>query len=152
VKMYIIRGVSGTGKTTRAREIPCMYPSTDRPVHAEADHFFTNYAGEYRFDATLLPQAHEWCRLNVLRAIHIGEAVIVSNTFTTFKEVIPYLDLARAYGYEVEVVSLTKEWGSIHNVPEATLQRQRDRFTPHEIFMDMVNDYLTTQVCTGRKS
>jgi hypothetical protein len=144
-KMYIIRGVSGTGKTTKAREIQCMYPAADRPFHAEADHFFTHYTGEYHFDAALLPQAHEWCRLSVLRAIRTGEAVIISNTFTTFKEAIPYLDLARAYGYEVEVISLTKEWRSLHNVPEIALQRQRDRFVPHEIFMDMVNDYLTEE-------
>jgi predicted ABC-type ATPase len=140
MKMYIIRGVSGTGKTTRAREIQCMYPAVDRPVHFEADQFFTSHTGEYRFDTSLLPQAHEWCRLSVLRTIRTGEAVIVSNTFTTFKEIIPYLDLARAYGYEVEVISLTKEWGSIHNVPEITLQRQRDRFVPHGVFVSMLDN------------
>jgi len=142
MKMYIIRGVSGTGKTTKAKGIRCEYPAADRPFHFEADQFFTSHTGRYDFEASLLSQAHEWCRLNVLRVIRTGRAVIISNTFTTFREVIPYLDLAGLYDYEVEVISLTKEWESIHNVPEMTLQFQRARFVPHEVFVDMVNGYL----------
>jgi hypothetical protein len=147
MKLYIIRGVSGTGKTTYAKEIRCSdWPACDRPAHFEADMFFTDPYGNYDFDPNLLHQAHQWCQLNVLRMMRQYEPIIVSNTFTTFKEVEPYLKMADRYGYEVYVVTMEKEYGSIHNVPDEVMEKQRARFVDGETFANMVNGYFNGSV------
>lgn len=143
MQLIIIRGVSGTGKTTHAKGMRMNdFPALNRPAHFEADMFFTDPYGNYDFDPNLLYDAHRWCQLSVLRMMRQYEPIIVSNTFTTFKEVEPYLKMADRYGYEVIVVTLTKEYGSVHNVPDEVMEKQRGRFLDHETFMEKVYDYL----------
>lgn len=103
--IYILRSVSGAGKSTLAKEL-CKEGIAD--IHLEADMYFMDYAKkEYNFDASKLGVAHEWCKRKSEEAMSLGYDLVVSNTFTTEKEIQPYLDLAEQYGYKV--VSLIVE-------------------------------------------
>ena len=57
------------------------------------------------------------------------EKVVVSNTFTTEREMKPYLNLAEKYGYTVFTVIVENRHGNkdVHNVPEETRQKQAER-------------------------
>jgi hypothetical protein len=52
-----------------------------------------------------------------------------SNTFTTISELRPYFQIAKECGAELVVLTMNGSFESIHNVPEETLKRMRDRFT-----------------------
>jgi hypothetical protein len=56
--------------------------------------------------------------------------IVVSNTSTMVKEMQPYLDLAQQYGYRVVSLIVENRHGSknVHNCPEETIERMRDRF------------------------
>ena len=57
------------------------------------------------------------------------EKIVVNNTFTSERELQPYLDLARQFGYKVFSVVVENRHGgtNTHNVPEATLEKMRNR-------------------------
>jgi predicted kinase len=123
--LYILRGLPGAGKSTLAASL------TDE--HYEADMFF-QLLGGYKFDASKLGSAHEWCQDMVMLAMVRREPKIaVSNTFTTSKEMQIYYDLAALYGYQVYSIIVenrhgTSEETNIHNVPTETIQKMKDRF------------------------
>jgi predicted kinase len=128
--LYLVRGLPGSGKSTFATMLlECM---TD--VHYETDMFFTDPdTGEYKFDATELKRAHQWCYDRVEHAMSVWDdarKIVVSNTFTQEWEMQPYIDLAKKYGYTVFTIIVENRHGgtNTHNVPEETLTRMRDRF------------------------
>lgn len=87
--------------------------------------------GDYKFDAGKLSYVHEKCQEFVKFYMEEGNDIIVSNTFTTEKELQPYLDMAEEYGYTVVSLIVENRHGgkSIHNVPETTMEKMRQRFS-----------------------
>lgn len=45
----------------------------------------------------------------------------------TRAEMKPYIEAALRYGCDVEIIEATGDYGSIHNVPAATIERMRAR-------------------------
>lgn len=124
-KLYIIRGLPGSGKSTLAKQ---MLKEGKVDSHYEADMFFV-IDGKYQFNPAKLKYAHEWCFEVVRHALLTREEnVAVSNTFTQKWEAEKYLDLCRMTGVEVEVITCTEAYGSVHDVPEASMQKMRERF------------------------
>jgi len=123
--LYILRGISGSGKTTLTRFIG--------GYEFSADDYFTTYIKDgrevYNFDPSLLNEAHRRCQSNVEGIMKRGLGVTVHNTFTTEKEIQPYLDLAEKYGYVVISLIVENRHGSksVHDVPEDTLIKQEAR-------------------------
>ena len=125
--LYLIRGLPGSGKSTFAKTLAASLGCG----HYEADMIFM-VDGEYRFNADLLGHAHHWCRSKVEQDMSQGQpAIVVSNTFTTEKELKPYLALAEEFGYNVTSMIIEDRHfsGSIHDVPAETMQKMRDRFS-----------------------
>lgn len=90
-KLYIYRGLPGSGKSTRAKH------NYDVEFRFEADDYFTiklNWTnfGTYWFDPAKLQDAHKYCQWRTSQAINRGYNVAVANTFTQLWEMKPYLE------------------------------------------------------------
>lgn len=118
-RLVIVRGVPGTGKST--------YAKTLGMVHFEADMFFVRN-GKYEWDRRGLGRAHTWCEEMVERSLRAGMDVVVSNTFTTKKELMPYLKM----GFPVEVIELTEVFGNIHDVPGQIIDMMQARWQTYD--------------------
>jgi len=128
--LYILRGLPGSGKSTLAKS---LVESHLAQFYVEADQFFEDEDedGNYNFDASKLAEAHHWCQNVVSGAMAVGVDVAVSNTFTTEKELQPYLDMAKENGYTVISLIVENRHGnsSVHGVPDATLDKMQARFS-----------------------
>lgn len=124
--LIIIRGLPGSGKTTLANKIGQSIMSNWS--HYEADMIFEDADGNYNFDRSKLREAHEWCQKSTDHDLSYGYTVIVSNTFTTKKELKPYFDLAKKNCIVPTVYLCQNDWGSIHGVPPDTMLAMKNRF------------------------
>lgn len=116
-EIVLIRGVPGSGKTTKART---EYP---RHVLCEADMFFEESNG-YKYDHRKIKDAHEYCYNKARKALMMGLDVVVANTFTRTWEMQKYLDLP----YPAKVVEATGNYDNVHGVPPEIVERMRERF------------------------
>jgi predicted kinase len=123
--LILIRGLPGSGKSTLAKQMVMDNPDL---WHFEADQYFTDKFGVYEFNVNNLSDAHEWCRQRTIDTLNSGESVVVSNTFTTAREMQPYFTIAKSIRKEPIVITLTAQYGNIHNVPETTLEKMKARF------------------------
>jgi predicted kinase len=121
MELVLIRGLPGSGKTTMAtRDFPGY-------AHFEADQFF-EYADGYKFDASKLADAHAWCQKTTQHVLSMGQSVVVSNTFTQYWEMRPYLDMAKYLNVPVRILVATGNYTSVHGVPEAAIAAMRRRW------------------------
>ena len=131
--LLLIRGLPGSGKTTLGAFLSSM-AAGGYAVHFEADRYFERCEGgvtRYDFDASKLRQAHEDCESKTAHALASGVPfVIVSNTSTQDWEVERYQSIASTHGYRfVSVIAENRHGGeSVHDVPDETVERMRDRF------------------------
>lgn len=123
--LYIIRGIPGSGKTTRAKEILNSNPEVK---HYEADMYFTDENGNYTFTPSKIKNAHEWCKDNVEQALKSGNSVVVSNTFTQQWEFKPYIKLAEKYNASVVVEVVKGAYTNIHGVPTEIIEKMKMRW------------------------
>lgn len=125
--LYLVRGVSGAGKSTFAETLAVA----TNAFWFEADQYFYDQDGNYKFDSSRLSEAHQWCQYEARVRLSNLNNVVVSNTSTTEKEVKVYQDIAKEC--QANFVSLIVEnrngTMSVHDVPEEVLQRQRSRFS-----------------------
>lgn len=132
-KIVILRGLPGSGKSTKVME---RYPDA---VVCSADNYFINpLDGVYRYNPERIGDAHKWCRFNAIAAADASAPVIVvDNTNIKYSDFRAYLEIAEAYGYEVELVESDTEWKwdvdecakrNVHGVPREAIQRMKDRW------------------------
>lgn len=127
--LVLIRGLPGSGKSTFAQDIKRSFPR--RTVHVEADQFFNFPGTGYEFNPSFLGDAHKYCQAKTKLGLEAGKRVIVSNTFTTMKEMKPYFKMAEELGLESIVICLKNDFGSVHNVPEESIARMRERWVDY---------------------
>ena len=121
--LILVRGLPGAGKTTIAK----LFDGCTMC----ADEYFDVYL-KGKFIAEELPMAHHWCRNRAEYHMEIeSPTIVVHNTFTEGREMQPYFELARKYGYKVHTIIVENRHGnkSVHNVPEKTMERMEKRFT-----------------------
>ena len=119
-KLTLIRGISGSGKSTMAVKMTDSW-------WQETDLYFYNEFDEYHFDKSKLKKNHNLCFNDVKSLLDFGANVVVSNTFIKPWEAKRYIDLAKENGYELEIISLTTDYGSIH-APEHVVDRQKKSY------------------------
>lgn len=127
MKLTLVRGLPGSGKTTYAK---CLLYVNGRQntLHYEADHWFEDAKGDYHFDVNQLHKAHKWCQTRAEEGLKLNYNVIVSNTFTQIWEMRPYIDMAKHHNATLEVITCTGDYKSIHDVPEDVITRMRARW------------------------
>lgn len=144
-KLIIMRGIPGSGKSYIAKQ---LVPADK--IYSTDDFWGPNY----NFDITKLFQAHMWNQRRVETAMNSGyELIAVDNTNVTWKEIKPYYELAKKYGYEVEYKEPTSPWWNetvnairsndliklnecvdilftknTHNVPRTTIEKMVNRW------------------------
>lgn len=124
-KMILMRGGPGSGKSTYAKKLRDAASGTGRqvPVICSADDSFVDDDGVYRFNPDRIGQAHGACLRKCAEVIVLRRApVIIDNTNGKPDAMKPYLALALAFGYEVEVVHVKCDrevaWArQTHDVP-----------------------------------
>ena len=124
-KLYLIRGLPGSGKTTLGGVI-----ARDSRRCFSADDYFTDEDGEYNFDPTKLKEAHADCQMRARRQMASRLDFAVANTFSQSWEAEPYFRMAEECGYDVCVVECQNDFGSIHGVPESSIEAMRERWEP----------------------
>lgn len=144
--LYIIRGLPGSGKSTLAEKMSfqnmedlhnARMAGAELPrflARFEADDFFLDINGNYAFDPRFLGAAHDACYGSTMFGLRMGRSAAVSNTFTAKWEVNRYLDGLKTCGLAdtvaVKIIHCTGDFGSIHDVPEATVEKMRQRWQP----------------------
>lgn len=112
MKCYVLQGVSGSGKSTYAKKLVAELMRGNRPEYVaesgaiilSTDDFFLDKGGEYRFDGSKLGIAHAGNMRKFIDACRNEfEVVICDNTNTSIAELAPYVAVADAFGYEVEI-------------------------------------------------
>lgn len=121
MKLLLVRGLPGSGKSTLAKNLIGWY------WHLETDQFWMK-DGEYQFDYARLGEAHQWCLDQTRKLMRSGFSPVVSNTFTTKKELQPYFDLAKEFEIVPTVILCQNTFENVHNVPVEALERMAGRF------------------------
>ena len=125
--LILLRGLPGSGKSTLAK----MLIGEKDYCHKEADMYFIDRDGNYKFDELNLIDAHNWCRYEIEFSMKYGHPlVVVSNTFTQEWELEGYYKLAEKYGYMVYSLIVENRHGGVnqHDVPQEKIEEMRNRF------------------------
>lgn len=128
IELVLIRGIPGSGKSTMARAMSGFY-------HLEADMFF-ELNGVYRYDASKIRDAHEWCQRETFKSLANGKSVVVSNTFTQRFEIEPYSKIAETFGIKLRILEAKGRWTNIHNIPANIIEKMEKRWES----IDQIND------------
>lgn len=138
--MFILRGLPGAGKTTRARELKKECASEGCAILSADDFFLYTVGGKvvYRFDPTQLQMAHDMAVDRTRQEAEKGTpTIVIDNTNAKRRDFQQYLDIAKLHGYQVveeivgglttvDVETYTKR--CVHNVPKHTIAKMASEF------------------------
>lgn len=128
MKLYIVRGPAGSGKSTYCQEV--LLPKIRKEFgvnieNRENDKFFTDANGKYNWNPNKLWLAIKHCQTWVKRDLENFGVAVVSNVFSTILSMKPYFEIAEKLGAEVKVIRMCNLYGSVHGVPKETIERMR---------------------------
>lgn len=121
MRLILVRGVPGSGKSTFAAKV------FSGAFHVENDMFHVK-DGEYRFDFGRQKDAVSWCMNMCDTALGNGMDVVVSNTFTKRKYVAAYVKLAAGRGADISVYRMAGSFKNSHSVPAAVFENMKKNF------------------------
>lgn len=107
--LSLFRGYPGSGKSTAAQK---LFPGV---VLFENDMFLMR-DGKYCWSKERVKDAINWCYSSVENALRCGLDVCVANTFTKFRYVNAYRQLADKYGAEFNVYRCTGNFKNVHGL------------------------------------
>lgn len=128
MKLILMRGLPGSGKTTLARKLA---EQENAVIFATDDFWMVD--GRYCFDPTKLPDAHNWNIVRTEEVLKKDQSVVVDNCNTKRVYMQPYLDLAARYKATVEyhVAPLNDHpidylfYNNSHQVPFHIIEKMR---------------------------
>jgi predicted kinase len=124
MKVIIMRGVSGSGKSTYVRE------NFSGAVVCSSDNYFME-DGEYKFNPGKLDQAHLECYRSFCEALgNKAEVIVVDNTNIRLMEMSPYIMAAKMAGADYHIVKCICDpevagERNLHGVPKASILRMQ---------------------------
>lgn len=121
--MFIMRGLPGSGKSTRAKELAKQYNA----IICSTDDFFMD-GGVYKFDGSKLAENHLKNLEKAELCIAEGLNVIIDNTNIFHRHMIPYAQAAQDAGFQVEYVVVECDVETCiarctHNVPSDVIRK-----------------------------
>lgn len=133
MKLTLIRGLPGSGKSTLAKKQP--------GIHLEADMFFIKN-DVYCYDPLLIARAHQWCESQAASALQQGYAVVVSNTFTQWWQIEPYIQLARHQDVPVKLIEVSGNYQNVHGVPDEVLAQMKTTYEDNDTIIAKIQEIL----------
>lgn len=128
MKLILIRGLPGSGKSTFAKTFNCF--------HVESDMFFIR-DGKYEWTASKNAEAARNREQFVRLALQCNMDVVVSDVFYQTSEIEPYIKMAQEYRADFTVYKMNNSFRNIHNVSQVQLEIFKKRWEefPSEIVM-----------------
>lgn len=128
-RMFLIRGVPGSGKTTLAFFLLDSMAGLSKVMCSADDFMLSELDGQYQFDPSKLGECHRMCKDIVSTSASLGvDVIMVHNTFAQNWEMKPYKEIARKHGYKVCVVRCENQYGNAHGVPNEKVALMLNRF------------------------
>jgi predicted kinase len=141
-KLILMQGVPGSGKSTLAKKIRDAYDGDGKAIIFSTDDYFylASKGKEYQFDFRKLGEAHSWNhgRCDAAMSLEV-DLVIIDNTNIKRRDVMGYVEMARKYGYTIEVVRSKTDWAyspeecfkkNSHGVPLDVIERMLRQMEP----------------------
>ena len=120
--LFILRGLPGSGKNSLAEAL-------DIKAVCCADDYFMR-GGKYMWTADGLGAAHSWCQRKCRRFMKKQvDKIVIANTSVSERDLVPYTDLARQFGYTVFSLVIENRHDGVnsHNVPDEAIERMKVR-------------------------
>ena len=152
-KIIIMRGLPGSGKSTKAKTLEQAALSNDQTCKIiSADDYFLNDKGKYVYKKTKQADAHRSCYSLVHSAVVSDriQCVIIDNTNITLGEFDRYFQLHK-YGYDVEIVDMHEDRRTKKGkkFPKAKIKELAERTThevPEKIIAKMASNYAWYEI------
>jgi len=128
-------GLPGSGKSTWAKSLE------GNNQILSSDNYFTDKDGNYNWTIEEAHKGHEDCLRKFIRVLMpdytysspVLDTIIIDNTNVRIHDIAPYIRIAQAYGYDVEVnyidtdIEVAKS-RNVHGVPDAAYDRMKKNF------------------------
>ncbi len=122
MKVILLRGASGSGKSTFAGKL-----TDSRIVSADQYHVRDNV---YSWTQENVSAAHKWCYRNFYFALlDCVPQIVVDNTNLTLDRISPYYALACLFDYTVHVVDFFTNHENIHGVSQEIVEAKREELS-----------------------
>ena len=109
MKVYILRGMSGSGKSTFAGDVSKKVGMKNCAI-VSSDDLLTDRNGRYVFSRDLLKTSHEHCQQFFREYVwNRVPFIVVDNTNTRYDEIQFYATFAKRNGYSVDIVQFVPE-------------------------------------------
>jgi predicted kinase len=117
MKLTIIRGLPGSGKTTYAN-------SKYRAIKLEMD-MFRIKSGQYIYSHSRNKDIAKYTFNLAKQILSDGIDVVVNSTFTKNSYIQPYIELAKELNAEIEIIHLDNNFGSTLQIDDEVIQRMK---------------------------
>ena len=135
-KLIIMRGLPGSGKSQRARELV-----ENGIIHSTDDYFIRD--GTYKFDENNICRFHDLNLMSAIESMKKGMSpVIIDNTNLIAFYCEEYVENAKRYGYDVVIVEPSSPWA--FDVDELVKRNVHD--TSRDIILVMLEMYEEPEV------
>lgn len=133
MKVIIMRGIPGAGKSTLAKKIA----EKTGAVICSSDHYFER-DGTYKYVKEEISEAWRQCENKARRLLILRQSVIIDNTNVALSDYENYIQLAYNEGAEIEIVELkvpvdVAKARGIHNVPDESYKRFVSRWQEDKV-------------------
>lgn len=128
--LHLFRGYPGSGKSTAAQK---LFPGV---VLFENDMYLMR-DGKYCWSKDVVKDAIKWCHSSVENALKNNMDVCVANTFTKYRFVESYRQLAEKYGANFEVYRCTGNFKNVHGLNDTMVESFKNAMKdyPGELFI-----------------